>query len=168
MKRADAFRKIRTICTRLDEDYPNPLPQFRVTPLKLWLFGDLLTDKPHPDEVDLLLFVNDHRESYLDEELEEIAYRQANHLPMPAEEAAARWRRGLQKVQIFACDDKTITDAAGFFELHKLGNISTELVWQPGLDWEAVLKTLEHAPAPWEASMENKFHYIRGMLKAKK
>jgi hypothetical protein len=168
MKRSDAFRKLRTICARLDNDAPNPLPHYRVSPRRMWLFGDLLTDKPQPDEVDLLLFVDDHRSSYLDEELEEIAYRQAHRLPMPADEAAVRWRRGLQKVQVFPCDELSITEAEEFFALRKLGNIATRLMWQPGLDWESVLQDLEQHPTPWEAEMESKFHYVRGMLKARR
>ena len=51
MKRRDAFRKLRTICQRLDEVDPE---QFFVIPLRLYLFGSLLTDKPNPGDIDLL------------------------------------------------------------------------------------------------------------------
>jgi hypothetical protein len=49
MKRRDAFRKLRTICQRLDEVDPQ---QFFVIPLRLYLFGSLLTDKPNPGDID--------------------------------------------------------------------------------------------------------------------
>ena len=52
MKRKDAFRKLRTICQRLDERDPE---QFPVVPVRMYLFGSVLTDKPKPSDIDLLL-----------------------------------------------------------------------------------------------------------------
>jgi hypothetical protein len=51
MKRKDALRKLRTICQRLDEVDPE---QFPVIPVRLYLYGSLLTDKPNPGDIDLL------------------------------------------------------------------------------------------------------------------
>ncbi len=55
MRRKDAFRKLRTICQRLDEAAPNT---FFVVPRRLYLFGSVLTDKPDPADIDLN-FVHD-------------------------------------------------------------------------------------------------------------
>lgn len=52
LKRKDAFRKLRTICQRLDEVNPK---RFEVEPRRLYLFGSVLTDKPHPNNLGLLL-----------------------------------------------------------------------------------------------------------------
>lgn len=52
MKRKDAFSKLRTICQRLDEVAPE---DFGLRPLRLYLFGSLLTDKPDPKDLDLVL-----------------------------------------------------------------------------------------------------------------
>jgi hypothetical protein len=48
MKRRDAFRKLRTTCHRLDEIDPQ---QFFVIPLRMYLFGSLLTDKSNPSDI---------------------------------------------------------------------------------------------------------------------
>jgi hypothetical protein len=45
MKRKDAFHKLKTICQRLDELNPD---EFKIQPLRLYLFGSVLTNKPDP------------------------------------------------------------------------------------------------------------------------
>lgn len=56
MKRTDALTKVYKICQRLDAVNPQ---EFFVIPVRLYLFGSLLTNKPNPADIDFLF---DYRE----------------------------------------------------------------------------------------------------------
>jgi hypothetical protein len=86
LKRKDAFRKLRVICQRLDEIDPE---QFFVTPLRLYLFGSMLTDKPNLSDVDLLF---KYRENPIDPD--ELAYQLSYGKPLPYEQAFKHLRSG--------------------------------------------------------------------------
>ena len=154
MKRRDAFSKIRLVCERLDQDYPNPEPMFRVTPLRMWLFGSVLTDKPAPDDIDLLLFVDDHRELYTDQDFSNLIHDMSYSRPLPIVRAAMRWRKGMKKVNIIPYESTHFEDAETFFHHFHLDDVNPRLVWQPGLDWHSILQQIEQNPRPWDPELE--------------
>jgi predicted nucleotidyltransferase len=88
MKRKDAFRKLRTICQRLDD---RDAGQFPVIPLRLYLFGSLLTDKPDPSDVDLLFKFQDRT----DLDPDDIVHRFSSDTPLELV-----WEPGLAWPQI--------------------------------------------------------------------
>jgi hypothetical protein len=95
MKRPDAWRKVRTICERLDQI---DLATFPIVPFKLYLFGSVLTDKPDPHDVDLVL-IYEERPDY---DPAEIAMRLAYHEPLPFDQASTLLRRRMQLIRLFA------------------------------------------------------------------
>ena len=90
MKRKDAFRKLRTICRRLDETDP---ADFFVIPLRLYLFGSVLTEKSNPSDLDLVF---EYRERP-DLDSREMLYRMSYGKPLPYQQAMTHLRRGLQE-----------------------------------------------------------------------
>jgi hypothetical protein len=92
MKCPDAFRKLRTVCQRLDEVDPQ---QFFVIPLRLYLFGSLLTDKPNPGDIDLLF---EYRERP-DLDPHDIVTRLSYGKPLPADQPFTYLRRGMKMIR---------------------------------------------------------------------
>ena len=142
MKRRDAFRKVRTVCERLDEADPDT---FFVRPFKLYLFGSVLTDKPDPNDVDLVLV---YREPRVQSEEEALA-RYADMIygrTSPLDKASTYLRRGMKMIRLFPVDDEIgrwnqlplFPDANGL-----------RLIWKPGLDWRAIVDEIEAHPKPW-------------------
>jgi hypothetical protein len=147
MKRKDAFRKLRTICHRLDEADP---ATFFVIPKALYLFGSTLTDKPNPTDLDLILDYQDRP----DLDSDNIVFRLSYGKPLPSAEAVTYLRRGMKMIRI------------EFLEAQDLGqwrmghgfppDEPIELVWQAGLDWPDIVDDLELNPLPWQPEREEK------------
>ena len=142
MKRHDALRKVRTVCERLDEIDPDT---FFVRPLKLYLFGSVLTDKPDPNDVDLVLV---YKEPPV-QSREEASARYADIVygrPSPFDRASTHLRRGIKMIRLYAADDEIgrwnqlllFPDADGL-----------RLVWKPGLNWRTIVNKIEAHPKPW-------------------
>ena len=140
MKRTDAFRKVRTICQRLDEV---DLETFPVQPLKLYLYGSLLTDKPDPHDVDLILVFDQGRNIDIDRDiLMALSYGR----PLPFQRARTQLRRGMKMVNM--------GDAEGglqnWMQLNLLlAGVRPRLIWKPGFNWAAVLERIEQSPDVW-------------------
>jgi hypothetical protein len=52
LKRSTAIHHLRVVCERLDAVNPTT---FYIIPLRLYVFGSVLTDKPYVSDLDLLL-----------------------------------------------------------------------------------------------------------------
>jgi hypothetical protein len=140
MKRVDAFRKVRTVCQRLDRV---DLTTFPVQPLKLYLFGSLLTNKPDPHDADLILVFDKGRSIDIDRD---IVTALSYGLPLPFEQARTQLRRGMKMINI--------EDAEGglqnWLQLNLLlAGIRPRLIWKPGFDWGAALDRIEQSPEVW-------------------
>jgi hypothetical protein len=147
MKRKDAFRKLRTICQRLDEADP---ATFFVIPKALYLFGSTLTDKPNPTDLDLILDYQDRP----DLDPDDIVFRLSYGKPLPAEQTVTHLRRGMKMVRI------EFLEAEGLREW-RMGHgfppdEPIKLVWQTGLDWPGIIDDLEVNPLPWQPEREEK------------
>jgi hypothetical protein len=142
MKRRDALRKVRTVCERLDEIDPDT---FFVRPFKLYLFGSVLTDKPDPNDVDLVL---DYREHPVQSE-EEALVRYSDMVygrPSPFDRASTHLRSRMKMIRLFPADSgiKRWNQLPLFPDANGL-----RLVWKPGLDWRAIVDEIEAHPEPW-------------------
>ena len=142
MKRRDALRKVRTICERLDEIDPDA---FFVRPLKLYLFGSVLTDKPDPNDVDLVL---DYREHPLQSE-QEVLERYSDMVygrPSPFQKASTYLRSRMKMIRLFLAEDgMKHWDQLLLFS----GTGDLRLLWKPGLNWRVTLDEIEAQPRPW-------------------
>lgn len=147
MKRKDAFRKLRTICQRLDEADP---ATFFVIPNALYLFGSTLTDKPNPADLDLILDYQDRP----DLDPLDIVARLSYGKPLPSQEAVIHLRRGMKMVRIAFLEDGDLSQWRrdhGF-----LPDTPIKLVWQAGLNWPEIVDELEANPLPWQPEREEK------------
>jgi hypothetical protein len=141
MKREDAFRKVRTICQRLDEVDSDASP-FR--PLELYLYGSLLTDKPDPKDADLILVYQ--RTPVYQEYLRSGDWYREIYCMRQHRKFSSHLRRGMKLVRLELVQD-TLRGSSNW-ALFILGE-ELRLVWKPGFDWPAVLDEIEKHPRPW-------------------
>ena len=155
MKRRDAWRKVRTICERLDQI---DLATFPTVPFKLYVFGSVLTDKPDPHDVDLVLppgVPPAHRAWYgiyderLDTDPAEVAMRLAYHMPLPFDQASTRLRRGMQLVQIYQAR-RTLANWEYILLFPRAEGL--RLIWKPGLNWSHILDEIAAHPTVWQGA----------------
>jgi hypothetical protein len=151
MKRKDAFRKLRTICQRLDD---RDVGQFPVIPLRLYLFGSLLTDKPDPSDVDLLFKFQDRP----DLDPGNIVHRLAYGKPLPHEQAVKYLRRGMQMIRVeFLTGNLEDWLADHCFS----SDTPLELVWEPGLAWPQIVDRIEFEPISWDPVAEEQYERVQ-------
>ena len=151
MKRKDAFRKLRVICQRLDEADPE---QFFVVPLRLYVFGSLLTDKPNPSDVDLLF---EYRASPNMDALD-IVHRLSYGKPLPHQQAVTHLRRGMKMIRV----EFIVTDVEGWLgDRFFPPDTPVRVVWEPGLHWRPVVDEIESHPAPWDPELERQYKYLQ-------
>ena len=152
MKRKDAFRKLRVICQRLDEVDPE---QFLVVPLRLYLLGSLLTDKPNPSDIDLLF---EYRESP-DLDPGDIVHRLSYGKPLPHEQAVKHLRRGMKMIRV----EFLVSSVEGWLRDRFFPpDTPVRSVWEPRLDWRQVVDEIESHPAPWDPALEKRRKYLQG------
>ena len=156
MKRKDAFRKLRVICQRLDEA---DLEQFFVVPLRLYLLGSLLTDKPNPSDVDLLFEFRDRP----DLDPGDIVRRLSYGKPLPHEQAVTHLRRGMKMIRVEFLIEDSVEDWLQTRSF--LPDTPVRLVWEPGLDWRQVVDEIESHPAPWDPALEKRQKYLQETVK---
>jgi hypothetical protein len=138
LKRKDAFRKLRTICQRLDEVELNT---FEVQPLRLYLFGSVLTDKPFPNNIDLLLV----HEYIPNVDYDKFLGDLANRRPVLEQRLAIHLRRGMQQVRVFTA--RTALETWGQRSIFLV--VRPRLIWEPGGNWRPVIDDIEQNPLPW-------------------
>jgi hypothetical protein len=141
MKRKDALRKVRTICQRLDEIDLNTFP---VWPQKLYLFGSVLTDKPDPSDIDLVLIqVKNPHISYSPEKILYILTYKPSLIP--ENRARVALRCGMKNINLHVESSlETWSDLLLFPNGEGL-----QIVWKPGLQWKEILDEIETNPARW-------------------
>ena len=138
MKRKDAFRKLRTICQRLDELDP---ADFDLYPLRLYLFGSVLTDKPDPKNIDLV-FIYQEPPGY---DRANLYYDTVASRPVHYERAIIHLRKGMKRVNVSVGRDSL----EGWMERVLLLEAPMRPIWEPGANWAAVLDDIEASPRAW-------------------
>ncbi len=156
MKRKDAFRKLRTICERLDE---RDLEQFPVIPVQLYLFGSLLTDKPDPADLNLFFDYQNHP----DVDTADLFNRLSYGKPLPHEQAMKQLRRGMHMIRFEVLIDH---DVGEWLEMCSFASDTpVRLVWEEGLDWQPIVDELEaHPVAVWDPDKDAEYKEERETL----
>ena len=137
MKRTDAFRKLRLICTRLDAN------DTQIVPFRLYLYGSVLTAKPDPTDIDLVLLYRPRPDLHLtDEEIHAVScgvFRNTFE-----ERARKTLCRGMRNVRLEYA--QTLEQWAN----KELLNVGVQLhtIWEPGRDWQTTLREIESQPTP--------------------
>lgn len=137
MKRKDALHKVRTICQRLDEADDT----FPVQPLSLYLHGSVLTDKPDPKDVDLILIYEYPPGFDFNKDVTAMMY----HQPTAVDRAIIQLRRGLKMIRISPVR-RCFED---WPEQSLLLTTHPRLIWRPGAAWPPALDEIEAAPLAW-------------------
>lgn len=151
MKRKDAFKKLHTICQRLDEIDSK---QFPVIPLRLYLFGSLLTDKHNPSDIDLLFKFQDCPGWDPDE----ILYRLSYGKPLPQDQAVEYLRQGMKYVRV----EFLLGNIEDWLSEHRFSPaIPMRVVWEPGLEWRQIIDEIESHPISWDPDVEKHHKYIQ-------
>lgn len=151
MKRPNAFLKFATICLRLDLVDPD---SFFIIPQSLYLFGSLLTDKPTPNDIDLLL----HYQYRPDQDIEELYDCLVNHIPLPTDRAAQQLRQGMKMVRFEFMKDEGLS---GWLSVrHFPADTPVRLIWQPGLDWQPILDEIQANPLPWDKEASSRYKQL--------
>lgn len=138
MKRKDALRKVRTICQRLDEAEPQSFP---VQPLQLYLYGSVLTDKPDPRDVDLILVYEYPPDFDFGKEVTASTYGK----PTAVDRAIIILRQGMKMIRI----SPARASLENWNDQALLLNIRPRLIWKPGAHWGPVVAEIEASPEPW-------------------
>ena len=141
MKRRDAIRKVRTICERLAQVDPDT---FHIHPLKLYLFGSVLTDKPDPEDADLILLYKGGPKT--DEQATEIVHALTYGQPTPFEKASTHLRRGMKMVRIHEAEGSLRNCLMLYLFPDGEG---LRLIWKSGLEWRSILDEIEANPLSW-------------------
>jgi hypothetical protein len=151
VKRKDAIRKVRTVCQRLDEVDPDT---FFVIPVRMYLFGSVLTDKPKPEDIDMLF---EYQEPS-DRNPSDILYRLSYGKPLPHDLAFQHLRRGMKMIRF----DTLLESVESWLEgrLFPPGT-PVRLIWEPGLDWQAVVNGIEATPLAWDPVVEKRHKYLQ-------
>jgi hypothetical protein len=140
MKRSTAFRNVRTICERLDKVDPNTFP---VRPHKLYLYGSVLTDKPNPADVDVVLLC-------LANPVDDRAFLYAlNYRPtlLPDNQARKHLRSGMRNTHL---EIEMSSDLSNWEYLWLFPDgEGIWLIWKPSLNWSAIVDEIESHPYPW-------------------
>lgn len=138
MKRKDAFSKLRTICQRLDEVAP---ADFGIQPLRLYLFGSLLTDKPDPKDLDLVLVYEFNPGFDFDRLYADMVHRRSTVV----DRLRMQLRRGTSLAKM-----TMVRDSLSNWQENKLLLFTRpRLIWKPKSNWAAVLEQIEKSPSPW-------------------
>jgi hypothetical protein len=151
VKRKDALRKVRTVCRRLDEVDPET---FFVIPVRMYLFGSVLTAKPKPEDIDMLFEYQEPR----DRDEDDLVYRLFYGKPLPYEQAFQHLRRGMKMIRFISL--------LGSVESWLQGRLfppdtPVRLIWEPGLDWQAVVDEIEANPLAWDPVVEKRHKYLQ-------
>lgn len=149
MKRQTAFQHLKTICERLNQAATCPekilVPVFRV-----WLFGSVLTEKPNPDDIDLIF------------EVDSTGYCQkyrSTAIPLGTvlknyHRTLAQYAAGMNKVRI---NDLELGEGEPdwWFSSHGLpASTPYYLIWQQGINWNSILNDIQTAPLHYDEAAE--------------
>lgn len=157
MKRKDALAKVATLCQRLDAVDP---AEFFVVPLRLYVFGSVLTTKPTPSDVDGILQYQNHPIVHIERALADLLARK----PLSHARAISALRKGMQHVHLSPLDAQTSLEQ--WLHQHEFDmDIPLKLVWEPGLDWRQVLGEMETHPLLWDPVTEQWYKDLQATAK---
>jgi hypothetical protein len=153
MNRRLALGKLYRICERLDAVNPS---EFFVIPLRLYVFGSLLTDKPNPTDIDLLFQYRERSDLDADKIVRALSYGK----PLPHERAIKYLRKGMQMIRFEILPADTRIEL--WLQDHAF-DVRTpfKLIWKRGLDWKSALQKIETQPLQWNPAAEQWNKYVQ-------
>lgn len=155
MKRRDAITKLVKICQRLDSLY---IDDCVVIPIRLYLFGSLLTNKPNPNDVDLIFQYKDRDWSPIE------VYKYVLYGPLPIEKVIKYLRKGMRMIHFERMTENDSVEiwAQEHFLEH---NMQFALIWEHDFDWIGVLKKIEIQAIEWDVVSEQWNKHVQNTAK---
>ncbi len=138
-----------------------PYPaEFFVVPLRLYLFGSLLTNKPNPADVDLLFQYQERS----DLDPDEILYALTCGKPLPHNKALSHLRKGMQMVRFELLPADSSPEV--WIRSHEFDpETPFKLIWERGFDWKNALHEVETQPVVWCPTIEQRNKHVQEMAK---
>jgi predicted nucleotidyltransferase len=147
MKRDAAFAKLQTICQRFDGAGTT---DNLLLPIQVWLFGSLLTDKPEPDDIDILVKFD---ESRLIEKSKQQEYLDLAHNLRECHRAEQVYCAGMRMIHIESVSERTLVE---WFRSRKMPpDTPYKLIWETGLDWKTILEEIRLNPLTHDLQAES-------------
>lgn len=155
MKRKQAFEKLQIICERLDEINTTKL---FIIPVRLYLFGSLLTNKPNPADIDLLL-------EFKYKDINNVLYRISYDKTLPETHVAKYLKNRMRNIHIEFLE-LTNSSLNEWLSDHCMPlNTSMKEIWNENLNWREALAEAENSPICYDAELEYHQKYLQKKLK---
>jgi predicted nucleotidyltransferase len=155
MKRQTTLRKVRTFCERLDA-MAESLP---VRVLSVHIFGSVLTDKPTPADIDLLVEYQE-RPVTTEQERTQALVDLWTRRPTLFARAVIILTRGLSLFRVVPYgygsgnEPDPNWNAQRWAEEQMGKAVSMRMLWKPGFDWCQVIEEIEQNPLSWNGEAE--------------
>lgn len=149
MKRQTAWKYVYTLCERFDLAITAP-EQYPIPVLRAWLFGSMLTDKPEPGNINLIVEVDSTQ--YV---------RTYRSTPIPLMAVLKNYRRLLARyhagMKLIRMDDIELgqSEPGWWFLSHGMPeNTPYYLIWQRGNNWQEILQAIQDTPQPYKPMIQ--------------
>lgn len=154
MKRDIAFRKIQTLCQRFD-DAISGSSEYVVFPIQVWLIGSVLTDKPEPDDIDLVAeFDSQALHRTFQQQAQEEGYLDIYASTQIYARAIRAFYADMKMVHVN--DFMGVKNIAAWLKSHSMpDDTPRRLIWQPGIDWRCILQDIHTHPLQHNPSAES-------------
>lgn len=149
MKRSTAWKYLHTLCERFDESVTSP-EKYPIPILRVWLYGSVLTEKPEPKNINLIVEVDSssycqtYRSTALS--LQEILKNYYRSL--------ARYHAGMVKIRMYDLEVGQGEPGWWFQSQVWPENTPYYLIWQQGMNWIDVLTAIQADPLPYNPIIE--------------
>jgi len=155
MKRKQAFEKLQIICERLNEINTTKL---FIIPVRLNLYGSILTNKPNPADIDLLL-------QFKYKDINNVLYRISYDKVLPEQQVAKYLKNRMRNIHIEFLE-LTNSNLNDWLIEHCMPlNTPMKVIWNENLDWREALTEAENNPIFHNADLERHQKYMQKKLK---
>jgi hypothetical protein len=152
MKRNTALNHFETVCGRFDDAINDPVKYIFARPIRVWLIGSTLTEKPEPEDLDLVGHINlDLTRAF---EKPGDIYNRLAYGKIPLGMGVVRaFARGLKMVRLM---DDCKEDISNWLENHRMPpDTPYRLIWEEGLDWKEEIMDIRQHPLPHNQQAES-------------
>jgi len=166
MKREIAFKKLFALCQRFDAALSGS-SEYIVFPIQVWLIGSTLTDKPEPEDIDLVA-------EFDSQAIHRTFQEQAEEGPFDIMENARIYARAIRAFyadmkMVHVNDFMGVKNISDWLKSHSMPeDVPHRLIWQPSMDWASVLQDICNHPLPHDPSAEvarKKDNFEKGGIK---
>jgi hypothetical protein len=149
MKRNTAWKYLHTLCERFDEAVTSP-EKYPIPILRVWLYGSVLTEKPEPGNINLIVEVDSsaYCQTYRSTALSLQEILKNYH------RALARYHTGMVKIRM-ADLEVGQGEPGWWFQIHGWPeNTPYYLIWQQGMNWKDILAAIQADALPYNPTIE--------------